>query len=128
MKRDMDLIRKILLKVESTVGNTIVYNPEIEGYSYEQVTYHCSILYEGGYISKYGKLEGSGEIEEFGVGRLTWEGHDLLDKIRSDTVWNKTKETIINQGLPMVVDVVKDISTSVISAMVEGAIKGMRQS
>lgn len=82
----------------------------------------------GGYISKYGSLEGTGEIEDFGVGRLTWEGHDFLDKVRSDTVWNKTKETIINQGLPMVVDVVKDISTSVISAMVEGAIKGMRQS
>lgn len=127
MKRNMDLIRKILVKIEDTVDNAIVYNPEIEGYSNEQISYHCSILYEGGYISKYGSLEGSGEIEDFGVGRLTWEGHDLLDKIRSETVWKKTKDTITNQGLPMIVDVVKDISTSIISAMVEGAIKGMNQ-
>ena len=41
---------------------------------------------------------------------------------------NRTKETIINRGLPMVIDVIKDVSTSIISAMVEGAIKGMSQS
>ncbi|HHP5608409.1 TPA: DUF2513 domain-containing protein, partial [Bacillus paranthracis] len=25
---------------------------------------------------------------------LTWEGHDFLENIKNDTVWNKLKETI----------------------------------
>lgn len=46
MKRDMELVRKILVKVEDAVDDSIVYNPKIEGYSNDQIAYHCSILYE----------------------------------------------------------------------------------
>ena len=128
MKRDMELVRKILFELEDTVGNVAEYNLKIDGYSMDQVAYHCALLFEGGYIHDYKGQYGSGELYAFGVGRLTWEGHDLLDKIRSDTVWNRTKDTIINRGLPMVIDVIKEVSTSIISAMVEGAIKGISQS
>lgn len=128
MKRDMELVRKILFTIEETVDNVAECNFKVDNYSMEQVAYHCALLFEGGYIENYKGQYGSGELYTFVVGRLTWEGHDLLDKIRSDSVWNRTKETIINRGLPMVVDVIKDISSSVISAMVEGAIKGMSQS
>ncbi|MSS11741.1 DUF2513 domain-containing protein [Clostridium sp. WB02_MRS01] len=127
MKRDMELVRKVLIKIEETVNNTAEYNIKVDDYSMDQIAYHCALLFEGGFIHDYEGQYGSGELYSFGVGRLTWEGHDFLDKIRSDTVWNKTKETITKQGLPMVIDVIKDISTSVISAMVEGAIKGMSQ-
>lgn len=128
MKRDMELVRKILFELEETVDNSAEYNLQIDGYSMDQIAYHCALLFEGGYVHDYKGQNSGGTIDMFGVGRLTWEGHDFLDKIRSDTVWNKTKETIRKQGLPMVVDVIKEISTSVISAMVEGAIKGMIQS
>ena len=45
MQRDMELIRKILFKIEDTVDNVAEYNLEIEGYTMGQVAYHCSILY-----------------------------------------------------------------------------------
>ena len=61
------------------------------------------------------------------MGRLTWEGHEFLDKIRSDTIWNKTKDVIAKHGLPMVIDVVKDIATSIISSVTEGVIRGLIQ-
>ena len=56
---------------------------------------------------------------------MTWEGHEFLDKIREDTVWNKTKDLITKKGLPMVLDVVKEISQSIVATMVQGAIKGL---
>lgn len=120
MKRDMELIRKILFKIEDTVDNVAEYNLEIEGYTLDQVAYHCSILHEGGYIHAYkGNYAGDG-LYSFGVGRLTWEGHEFLDKIREDTIWSKTKDTIVEKGLPFVFDIVKSVSTEIITGVVKG--------
>lgn len=121
MKRDMELVRKILFKIEEIVDNVVEYNIKIEGYTMEQIAYHCSILYEGGYISDYKAQYADGGICSFGVCRLTWEGHDFLDKIREDTVWNKTKETIKIKGLPLVFDIVKSVSTGIIDRIVKSA-------
>ena len=122
MQRDMELIRKILFKIEDTVDNVAGYNLEIEGYTMGQVAYHCSILYEGGYIHAYkGEYAGNG-LYSFSVGRLTWEGHEFLDKIRENTIWNKTKDTIAERGLPFVFDIVKSVSSGIIAGIVKGAI------
>ncbi len=59
------------------------------------------------------------------LGSLTWAGHDFLEKIREDTVWNHTKEVITKKGLPMVVDVIKQVSAALITSMTEGAIKAI---
>lgn len=53
MKRDMELVRKILFKLEETVCNVTEYNLKIDGYSMDQVAYHCAQLFEGGYIHDY---------------------------------------------------------------------------
>ena len=37
MKRDMDLCRKILFKIEELYDSTAIYNLEIEGYTRSQV-------------------------------------------------------------------------------------------
>ena len=119
MKRDMELIRKILLQIEDTVDNGVTYCLHINGYSMEQLAYHCSILYEGGYIHYYDNESFS---DSFGVGRLTWDGHDFLDKIREDTIWNKTKDTITEKGLPFVFDIVKSVSSEIIHGLITGYI------
>lgn len=121
MKRDMELIRKILFKIEETVDNVAECNLTIEGYTMEQVAYHCSILYEGGYIYSYKPQYGGNGVYSFGVGRLTWEGHEFLDNIREDTIWKKTKDIIKEKGLPVVFDIVKAVSTEVILGVIRGS-------
>jgi hypothetical protein len=125
MKQDMDLIRKILLKIEEDYVDVALYNLQIEGYDLKTVAYHCKILHEGKFISDYKGRFGDNQLLSFGVGSLTWEGHEFLDKIRNDSIWDTTKTTIINNGLPMILDVVKNVSTSIISSMTEGAVKAM---
>lgn len=127
MKRDMELCRKILLAIEEQYVDTALYGLEVEGYSMQQVAYHCKILHDARLISDYKGHFASNELLDFGVGCLTWEGHEFLDKIREDTVWNKTKDVITQKGLPMVLDVVKEISQSIVATMVQGAIKGLSQ-
>jgi DNA-binding transcriptional ArsR family regulator len=116
MKRDMDLCRKILFKIEELYDSTAIYNLEIEGYTRSQVAYHSNLLYEAGLISDYKAQYADNEIYSFGVSSLTWDGHDFLDKIREDTTWNKVKDIIKNKALPMTLDVIKTVATGVITA------------
>lgn len=120
MKRDMDLARKILLKIEEEYVSTAIINLCIEGYDMEAVAYHCKILHEAGLVSDYGAQYGSDEIYVFGVGALTWEGNDYLDKIRDDSFWKKTKDAINQKGLPLILDTIKTVSTAFITAAAEG--------
>lgn len=125
MKRDMELIRKILFKIEEEYVSTALFNLAIYGYEFNSVAYQCKLLYEAHLVDNYSAKYGDNTIYAFVVGGLTWEGHDFLDKIRQDTIWNKTKETITQKGLPMIIDVIKDVATGIVSSMAEGAIKGL---
>ena len=126
MKRDMELIRKIMFKIEEDYSGTPIFALQIEGYDMITVAEHCRMMNEYGLIDEY-KAFGADNIPilDFLVGNLTWEGYDFLDKVRQDTVWNKTKDVITKQGLPMILDVVKDVSTAVITSMTEGAVKAI---
>ena len=53
MKRDMDLVRKILLEIEEQYVSSSIIDLKIEGYDSETIAYHCKILYEAGYVSYY---------------------------------------------------------------------------
>lgn len=120
MKRDMDLIRLILLKIEEEYRSTAIINLEIEGYDKETVAYHCKILNDADWISYYDADYADDEINDFVVGSLTWDGHDYLDKIRDNSQWKKVKDTISKHGLSFAVDTVKIISTAFVTAAAEG--------
>ncbi len=118
MQRDMELIRKILFKIEEMVDNTAKYNIKIDGYTMDQIAYHCAILYEGGYVFNYKVQYSDNKVHYFEVGRLTWEGHEFLDKIREESIWNDTKNAIKEKGLPLVFDIVKSMSTGIITQVI----------
>lgn len=120
MKRDMDLVRKILLEIEERYVSTALYDLQIEGYDMQTIAYHCKIMHEAGLISDCSIGYAGNDIYAFGVSGLTWNGNDYLDKIRDDSVWRKTKDIITEKGLPLVFDTIKTISTAFITAAAEG--------
>lgn len=94
MKRDMDLIRAMLLEVESwppgarVPSTRIVIGP----YTEEQIRYHAELLYDAGFIGGVVAVHrASGERPAI-VGRLTWHGHEFVDATRSDIVWAAVKK------------------------------------
>ncbi|MEL7569476.1 MAG: DUF2513 domain-containing protein [Eubacteriaceae bacterium] len=127
MQRDMELIRKILFAIEEKYVDTWLDSSEIliDSYDMKIIGYHCSLLYDAGLVVDYDGQYAEGELQYFCVGRLTWNGHELLDKIKSDTVWNKTKETITKKGIPFVLDAVKEIATAITTAMIQTAITNL---
>ena len=56
---------------------------------------------------------------------ITWEGYDFLEKIRDHTMWEKTKNVIVQKGLPLVFDTVKTVSTALVTAAAEGVAKSI---
>lgn len=120
MKRDMDLVREILLEIEKSYVSTAIRDLHIDGYDMETIAYHCKILHEVGFISDYKAQYADNKLYSFGVGSLTWEGNDYLNKVRDNTVWQKTKDVIKDKGLPLVFDTIKTISTAFITAAAEG--------
>jgi hypothetical protein len=39
--------------------------------------------------------------------RLTWEGHEFLDKAKNEKVWNKAKSIIKEKGISLSLDALK---------------------
>lgn len=120
MKRDMDLVRKILLEIEDKYVSTAIFNLKIEDYDTETVAYHCKLIYDAGLITDCKIQYADGGICSFGIGSLTWDGHDFLDKIRDDGIWSKTKDTIKKKGLPLLLDTIKTVASAFIAAAAEG--------
>lgn len=48
---------------------------------------------------------------------LTWQGHEFLDKIRNDTVWNSLKTTVKSKSLDLSLDTIKQVAQTIISQM-----------
>lgn len=95
MIRDMDLIRSILLSVESDEEGDPIANIDIEGYSKKQIAYHVRLLCEAGLIS-CDIVDEDGPLLErpYLIFSLTWEGHEFIDASRDNNIWNKVKESI----------------------------------
>lgn len=129
MKRDMDLCRAILLKMEEKdcLDKCAVDALLSDQYSLDEIIYHCRLLHEHGFIKECEINGALGVVATFIVEGLSWEAHDFIECIREDTVWNKTKDVIVKKGLPMMLDVVREVSQTIIAAMLQGVIKGLSQ-
>jgi hypothetical protein len=124
MKRDMNVIRSLLLKLEA-MDNGSVFRPvliswaspelAVEQVSPDQVDYHLSLLRERGLIepSEGGTMDG-----KIFFRRLTWEGHDFIDAIRSDDIWRKTQRGAEEVG-SWTFDLVKDLAKGFVKKQIE---------
>ena len=128
MIRNMDLCRELLLQIEETdyLKPEKCEKIQSKGYSLDEIIYHCRLIHQHGLIKECEINGAMGIVSTFIVGEVTWEGHVFLEKIRQDTVRNKTKEVYTQKGLPMILDVVKEVSATVIASMTEGAIKALK--
>jgi hypothetical protein len=100
MKRDMDLIRALLLEIEKCdsgrYGDGSLALPIIEGYPEDQVRHHCYLLHEAGMIEG---VEGKSRRDNRDGPTvyplwLSWKGHDFVDAVRSDSLWNRAKSKV----------------------------------
>ncbi|MGI6260162.1 MAG: DUF2513 domain-containing protein [Anaerolineaceae bacterium] len=116
MKRDLDLIKLILLEYEKLPPPPHdIDEIEVSNYSEDEIIYHQKLLLDDDYIIGEHFIDIVGE-QSFYPERLTNKGHDFLEKIKNDTAWNKTKATILEKGGGFALDIVNSLITAVIKA------------
>ncbi len=98
MKRDMDLIREMLLTIEAHPSGFAPQAIEIPDYTQEQIGYHAYLLGEAG-LAVVNNDTGIGEkTPRARVIRLTWAGHEFLDSARERQIWNQAKDMVKKIG------------------------------
>ena len=118
MRRDWDVVRKILFKLEE-LGNVTSFlrHDQVNGYDPELVAYHMQLLNEAGLIKAHCTLTMTGL--QCAAQTMTWSGHEFLDQIRQDTVWNKVKTGAREKGLDLSFGVIVKIAKSVIASILD---------
>ena len=119
MKRDMELVREVLLRVEGLSGrpgtrwlcNSFDPGFEVEGWSGDDVDHHLRLLADADCLLT-AKQAGDGVM----LSGLSWKGCEFLDTVRSPEVWRRTKEAAGKVG---------GVSISILSEMAKVIAKAM---
>ncbi len=125
MKRDMDLIRGLLFKLEAldipagVVRPISPHNPAlaVDGFNAEDIGHHLRMLVNGGFIETAGERP-FGPDGSLVFRQISWQGRDFLDSVRDPKIWDETKKGAEVAG-GFTVDLLKDLAKGLIKKQIE---------
>jgi Hypothetical protein (DUF2513) len=98
MQRNMDLVRMILLRLESSPSGWAPDDFGIKSFSPEEIGYHAHIMMQDGLIEGQDVTNFEGAGPEALPTSLTWRGHEFLDLARDQERWNQAKAIVAKVG------------------------------
>jgi|LFRM01.1.fsa_nt_gb hypothetical protein len=135
MKLNYDCVRDVLLALEesltidveddgdysynSLLSNEIIQLDRLSKYSKKDIIYSVLKLIEAGYLNGDIYNEGDGLIS-FCVNDIKYKGHEFLQAIKSDTVWEDVKKITIKIG-SISLPIISSIASNVISKLISNA-------
>lgn len=126
MKLDIACVRDILLYVESLPFNSMAtimqLHEKYPHYSDEELEYNCLKLIEGQYLEGITVSVRNSPLPRIKcILCMTFEGHQFLETIRPETIFEKTKNALSNVGT-FSFDVVTKVGTTYLSQLVTSAL------
>ena len=117
MKRDWDCIRAILQALDGREETRGFLHPgKVTGWSEETVSYHMLVLNEAGLIEA--TCKDSKSIPIFCMAsRMTWQGHELFDKLNSETLWRRILSTAKDKGLSLSFEAITILAKKTIESL-----------
>lgn len=95
MKRDLDLVRSILIAVERADGTVDAGDLVGKDNDFKKVNYHVMLMANRGLLDLLSfQQDFNHDIIDLQISGLTWDGQDYLDSIRDPKVWAKVKKTV----------------------------------
>lgn len=116
MKRDWDLLRQLLINVEDerTLFDGLddgdeLLPPDEQRRKADILLGHLELLTNNGYIEGAEVVRALSGFAGYSAGnpRLSMAGHDLLDTMRSATLWENIKTTAKKKGVELSFDAIK---------------------
>lgn len=117
MKRDLDLIRDILLKIES-MDKKVITIADLGATTqdeFNRIGFHIRLLMDCNYVEAIDVR--TKQEEAYVVKRITSSGYDYLDSIRDNNVWNETKNKLESVGSSASLEIVKAVAGKVIISL-----------
>ncbi len=122
MKRNMDLVRQLLLEIEelNAPGLDELLDDPDDAEERAIVGHHIRILQGGGFLTGY-DAPTLGRETWYEL-QLTWQGYEFLDTVRSQTTWERVKRIAGEAGV-MSSDALLDIGKAVVASAISGVLK-----
>ncbi len=106
----MDLVRKILIDVEAKDdGRAKVYEFKSETV---ELRHHVNLLIKAELLEQVSVISSADRKKV----HLTWDGHDFLDAIKDQNIWNQTKTKLTDVGGAASLEVVKAVAVSIMTS------------
>lgn len=117
MKRDFDLIRDIMLRIEASDKESFFTDDFLDlTDDKRKLCYNIHLMYEAGLIEA-SEISISGNLmPEYRIYWLSNAGCDFLGDIRNQSIWLKTKSTLENFGSSVALDMVAYIAKTLVKA------------
>ena len=124
MKRDWDVIREVLIEVEALSDTQRVLfqygsDPNADDAAKLRAS-HAALLLDQGYLTGKKIQFQERTWPMVAMPNLSWQGHDLLDTLRSKPVWEKIKTLAKDKGIELTFEAVKVLGTSALKAIAGG--------
>jgi len=66
------------------------------------------LMIDAGLVEGITRRDQDGKYTGAVVSRLTWAGHDFLQSVRNDALWNKAKNQVMKSGASWTFDILKE--------------------
>jgi hypothetical protein len=115
MKRDLELIRKIVMAIEESHSG---FAPDLsfDGYTQAQIGYHAYLLIDAGYATGSDATTMGSEGPEAMITSLTWAGHEFADVARDASRWNKALGIVKEKTGTITIELLKVLLTALMKA------------
>lgn len=98
MKRDMELIRRILLAAEEGTHGFVPSNFELQGYPVDVVGYHVYLMGQAGLVEVLVRNADMAKSPFATLRNLTWAGYEFLAASKDPTIWEQARTLISRSG------------------------------
>lgn len=116
MKRDFDLIRQMLLRIESQPADAKITNSTFSDLCADNalISFHISLLRDEGWVIAAEIPKIRQHLPDYWILRLTAAGCDYLDAVRNDSIWDKTKRKIGEISETMPAEIIQSVAVDFI--------------
>lgn len=116
MKRDMNLVRQLVLAIEASPSGFAPRDLVIDGYTREQIGYHLYVMLEAGLIRGADVTVHSANSPEAIATGLTWAGHEFADAARSEDLWSEAMKLTREKAGSVTIESLMKLLTSLASS------------
>lgn len=116
MKRDMELIRKMVLGIEEAPGGFAPGRFNIDGYSEGQIGYHAHLMIQAGLAEGSDITHTGSSGPEAILTSLTWAGHEFADAARDEGRWKRAMVIVKEKAGSVTIGVLTQLLTGLMKS------------